>query len=99
MTTEDFTDNIYYEIFINKNGNNYRYYLSSRSVLVNSTYVFFCINAVSTGKVAPDDISHSDGAGEQDSSSYFRPVITLDSNVITTEGDGQSVGTAYQISI
>ncbi len=99
MTASDFTDNIYYEIFINKNGSNYQYYLSSRSVTSYSGKEVFFISAVLSGMIAPDDISHSNGENEQDSFSKLRPVITLNSNVITTEGDGQSAGTAYQISI
>ena len=94
MTTDDFTDNIYYEIFINEN--NYRYFLSSRSVIASSSIggINFCIYTVAGGRIAADDISKADGIGEQDSFSFFRPVIALNSNVTVTEGDGQSPETA-----
>ena len=100
MSTSDFTSSIYYEIFINKNGTNYdRYLLSSRNALDDGNNIVFCINAITEGGVFPDDISLSSGIREQNSSGRLRPVITLNSNVITTGGDGQSAGTAYQISI
>ena len=101
MTVSDFTDSIYYEIFINQNGSNHKtYLLSSRSVIAFSgARARFCIGTVQEGRVAPDDISMSNGTNEQYTTLRFRPVITLNSNVITTGGDGQSAETAYQISI
>lgn len=102
MTVSDFTDSTYYEIFINRNGSNYsNYYLSSRCVIASSSIggTNFLIGTVADGRVTADDISHANGASEQNSYSHFRPVITLNSNVITTGGDGQSAETAYQISI
>ena len=59
--TDSFTDNKYYELFIN-NGSNYdAYWMSSRCVNADSAGAGFCINLVISGGVHANDYYNSGG--------------------------------------
>ena len=85
--TDSFTDSKYYELFIN-NGSNYpTYWMSSRCVNADSGSAGFAVRFVYSGGV--DAYSLFDSSDYESSSDYaFRPVITLNSNVQVTSGNG-----------
>ena len=85
--TDSFTDSKYYELFIN-NGSNYpTYWMSSRCVAAISDDTGFFVRDVISGLVLADDLYDSDGY-EHSGGCAFRPVITLNSNVQVTSGNG-----------
>ena len=85
--TDSFTDSKYYELFIN-NGSNYPiYWMSSRCVNAGSISAYFGVRYVNSGGVRADFLYNSSDI--EDSYGYpFRPVITLNSNVQVTSGNG-----------
>ena len=85
--TDSFTDSKYYELFIN-NGSNYpTYWMSSRCVDAYSDNAAFRVCIVFSGGVNAYLLYHS--RGDENSDVYaFRPVITLNSNVQVTSGNG-----------
>ena len=96
MTSGDFEKAKYYELFIN-NGNHYStYWMSSRCVLAGATSACFSVYVVKSGIVYADSLCFS--SDRNDFYSYaLRPVITLNSNVQVTSGDG-SEGTPFEIN-
>ena len=91
MTTNDFdgeNKEMYYKLFINNGEKNYNtYWMSSRCVHVGSDYVLFNVRAVISGNVNAYYLCNPYG-GENSNFFAFRPVITLNSNVQVTSGDG-----------
>lgn len=90
MATNDFdgeNKEMYYKLFIN-NGNNYpTYWMSSRCVYADSDDAIFDVRYVSSGGVFANILYYS--SGREDSGGFaFRPVITLNSNVQVTSGNG-----------
>ena len=90
MSANDFdgeNKEMYYKLFIN-NGSNYpAYWMSSRCVIAHSDYADFVVRFVNSGYVLASALYHSsDGEGSYDCA--FRPVITLNSNVQVTSGNG-----------
>ena len=90
--TDSFTDSKYYELFIN-NGSNYpTYWMSSRCVDAYSYYASsvnadFDVCLVDSDRVVACSLYYS--AGREGSNVFaFRPVITLNSNVQVTSGNG-----------
>lgn len=97
--TNMFSDDIYYEIFINKDSNNYeQYYLSSRMVNVGTVSIYFGTYGIHNGEISCRHLYYSDNSSFPLTYS-FRPVITLNSSISIEQGDGKTAGTAYQISI
>ena len=99
MTSEDFKDSKYYELFIN-NGSNYSpYWMSSRCVHAGSGNAAFDVRRVDSGHVRASGLYYSHDAG--DPSAYaFRPVITLNSNVqidTANSGNGKTAEQGYAI--
>ena len=101
MTTNDFKDSKYYELFIN-NGSNYPvYWMSSRCVSADSFSgrAYFYVRLVDSGYVSANYFYESSGGGN--SHAYaFRPIITLNSNVqidIANSGNGSTAQKAYAI--
>ena len=99
MTSEDFNNSKYYELFIN-NGSNYdTYWMSSRCVSADSSYAHFNVRNVYSGYVGAITLCNS----RDDEISYayaFRPVITLNSNVqidVANSKDGSTSEQAYII--
>ena len=99
MTSEDFNNSKYYELFIN-NGSNYStYWMSSRCVSADSSYAHFNVRNVYSGYVGAITLCNS----RDDEISYayaFRPVITLNSNVqidVANSKDGSTSEQAYII--
>ena len=85
--TDSFKDNKYYKLFIN-NGSNYStYWMSSRCVCADSNIASFRIRRVNSGDV---DVYFLYQSGDYENSGdyAFRPVITLNSNVQVTSGNG-----------
>ena len=90
MSANDFdgeNKEMYYKLFIN-NGSNYpTYWMSSRCVRASSDLAGFDVRFVLSGNVGAYDLY--DSYGYEDSRGYaFRPVITLNSNVQVTSGNG-----------
>ena len=85
--TDSFTDSKYYELFIN-NGSNYpTYWMSSRCVRAGSNLASFFVRIVDSGLVDANYLYYS-SAAESSRDYAFRPVITLNSNVQVTSGNG-----------
>ena len=97
MATSDFTDSIYYNLFIN-NGSNYStYWMSSRCTRARSGDALFYVCHVGSGYVSANILYCSSGDidGRENA---LRPVITLKSNVLVKTGEGTSA-TPYEIGL
>ena len=103
MSTNDFdgeNKEMYYKLFINNGSNSPTYWMSSRCVNAwsNGTGLYdaeFRVRYVLSDGVYAHPFYYSDG----DEGSYgcaFRPVITLNSNVQVTSGNG-SESTPFEI--
>ena len=90
MSANDFdgeNKEMYYKLFIN-NGNNYpTYWMSSRCISAISDRAFFDVRYVQSGDVYDAGLCNSRD-GESSHCCAFRPVITLNSNVQVTSGNG-----------
>ena len=90
MSANDFdgeNKEMYYKLFIN-NGSNYpTYWMSSRCVGADSDDAYFAVRFVDSGVVNARSLYGSDD-GESSNGYAFRPVITLNSNVQVTSGNG-----------
>ena len=84
MEENDFKNSKYYELFIN---NNYTYWMSSRCVFSDSYYAHSDVRLVDSGSVHANYLYYS-GDGEGFHVYAFRPIITLNSNVQVTSGNG-----------
>ena len=94
MTESDFTDPIYYKLFINDNA----YWMSSRCVRLWTNYVNFCIRFVNKYVYATSVYSSYNDVAS--AIFAFRPVITLNSNVqldTANSGDGSTPEQGYAI--
>lgn len=94
MAESDFINSIYYNLFIN---NYSTYWVSSRCVAADSYAVGFRVRYVNSGSVDANFL-YSSNDGSISSASALRPVITLNSNVLITSGDGTST-IPYEIGI
>ena len=97
------TKPIYYDLFIKKKNEDETYsyistyWLSSRCVFADSQYASFSVHRVHAGYVTYYDLYYSND--KPYSNAYaLRPVITLNSNVLVTTGDGTSA-TPYEIGL
>ena len=99
MVEDDFSNSIYYNLFINRGSNYSTYWISSRCLHANYNDVGFNVRIVDSGNVSANYLYYS--GGEERLLTYaFRPVITLKSNVqIDTDnsGDGSTAEQAYII--
>ena len=90
MSANDFdgeNKEMYYKLFIN-NGSNYpSYWMSSRCVYANSDNADFRVRLVDSGPVDAYRLYNS-GDRKDPTVCAFRPVITLNSNVQVTSGNG-----------
>ena len=95
MVVGDFEKEKYYELFIN-NGNNYNiYWISSRCIDAHSDIAYFDVRLVVSGGINGYYLYNSNN--DELSLNYaFRPVITLNSNVKVTSGEG-SENTPFNI--
>ena len=85
--TDSFTDGKYYELFIN-NGSNYSiYWMSSRCVNVSSDFTIFNVYYINSGSVDAYYLCESKNV-EPSNIFALRPVITLNSNIQVTSGNG-----------
>ena len=99
MTTNDFKDNKYYELFINNVSNDSTYWMSSRCVIANSKNVGFLVRYVHSADVIARNFYDSYG-GESSLACAFRPIITLNSNVqidTVNSGNGKTAEQGYAI--
>ena len=85
--TDSFKDIKYYKLFINNVSNYSTYWMSSRCVCADSNIASFRIRRVNSGDV---DVYFLYQSGDYENSGdyAFRPVITLNSNVQVTSGNG-----------
>ena len=91
MVEEDFSNEKYYEMFLN---NKTRYYwISSRCALVSSSYAHFDVRFINNGSVTAANLYHS-GNGERSANNYLRPVITLNADVQLDTNDTTKDGTS-----
>ena len=90
MSANDFdgeNKEMYYKLFIN-NGSNYpTYWMSSRCVRANSDFAYFSVHYVNSGRVGADNLYNYEDF-KFPHGYAFRPVITLNSNVQVTSGNG-----------
>jgi len=97
--TDSFKDSKYYELYIN-NGNDYpAYWMSSHCIDVDSKTAYFLVRVVYPGGIIAINLYNSDSY-ENSINYFFRPVITLKSNVqidTANSGDGSRVEQAYTI--
>ena len=86
-STDSFKNNEYYKLFIN-NGSNYStYWMSTRCIYAHSNDAYFGVSRVNSGLVGAGTLYNASGI--EDPYGYgFRPVITLNSNVQVTSGNG-----------
>lgn len=97
MAESDFTNPIYYNLFIN-NGSPYStYWMSSRCVSAGSGDASFRVRDVDSGRVCAFNLYDS-YAGPRSNAYALRPVITLNSNVLVKTGNGTSA-TPYEIGL
>lgn len=98
MNETDFTDPIYYKLFMNNGQDSPAYWISSRCVRLWSNYVNFCIRFVNNGVYTYSVYS---SYGDVASTSYaFRPIVTLKSNVLIdleNSGNGSTAEQGYAI--
>lgn len=98
MNDEDFAEKIYFELFIKKDNNYNTYWLSSRCVYADEVNAIFYTDFIYQGDVSAQYLYNS--YNDSYLHSYaFRPIVSLNSNIITEQGDGKSPETAYEISI
>ena len=99
MTTNDFKDSKYYELFIN-NGSNYPvYWMSSRCANASASHAYFNVRYVDSGNVDAYFLCNSSGAVNPFGYA-FRPIITLNSNVqidTVNSGNGKTAEQGYAI--
>ena len=93
-TSGDF-ENGYYELFLNNGHNCNTYWISSRCIQANSNYIDFDIRYAKEPGIYAGFLCRSFG-DEYTLDFAYRPVITLNSNVQVTSGDG-SEGTPFEI--
>lgn len=95
MTSIDF-DNGYYELFIKKGEKNYgTYFVSSRCIYAGPDVANFDVSGIGSNLISAYDLCDSFGRIYTCAHS-FRPVITLNSNVKVTSGEG-SENTPFNI--
>ena len=98
MVETDFTDSIYYNLYIN-NGSNYSaYWMSSRCVDAYTSSACFYVRRLDSGYVSSCNLYYS--YDHANSAAYaLRPVITLKSDVqidtTDTTKDGTTATNAY----
>lgn len=91
MQASDFTDKIYYELFIN-NGSNYdEYYLASRCIDTTAEYPKYCQRRIRSGLISGDALYFK--PGEVNNMSYLRPVIELEMNLKVDMSNKEISGT------
>ncbi len=99
LDKNSFTQNIYYEIFVNKSDSNMNYWISTRFIRVDSL-VRFGVKFMKNDSTIASSILCDSAKYEGTNEKQFRPVITLNSGVqldIQNSGDGSSPEKAYAI--
>ena len=99
MSTEDFKNDKYYELFIN-NGSNYStYWMSSRCVFADDNVSYIYIRNIGAGYINANYLYQSYNYGNSVNNA-FRPIVTLNTNVLidtTNSRDGSTAEQAYLI--
>lgn len=95
MEESDFTNPIYYNLFINNESPYSKYWMSSRCVRALSNSAFFYVRRVGSGGVDVGDLYYSNG-NSYSRACALRPVVTLNSNVLVKSGEG-TPESAYEI--
>ena len=91
---DDFSNPIYYNLFAQNMG---YYWLSSRGVGLGASRAYYCIRIAGYGEITGYDLYMSNNDCSQATWS-FRPVVTLNSNVLLKGGEGTS-DSPYEISL
>ena len=95
MAESDFTNPIYYNLFIN-NGSPYStYWMSSRCFTANSDDAGFSVRLMYSGSVSANYLYRSND-NPYSPAFALRPVVTLNSNVLVKSGEG-TPESAYEI--
>ena len=99
LNEESFFNSKYYGMFLNEGENTRRYWLSSRAIWLTDNYARFGIACCGYGTVDGPHLYDSSSEKTVKISYYFRPVITLNSNVqIDTANQGEGTeNNAYNI--
>ena len=95
MVAGDFTNSIYYNLFINNESDYSPYWMSSRCVAANSNDAAFDVRAVYFESVDANSLCSSYDPPYGDACA-LRPVVTLNSNVQVKSGEGTPTS-AYEI--
>ena len=90
----DFSSSVYYNIFAHNMG---YYWLSSRGVGLGNSRAYYCIRIAGHDEITGYDLYMSDNDWLQATWS-FRPVITLNSDVLVKSGDG-TMEFPYEITL
>ena len=85
---DSFTDAKYYELFINNESNYPAYWISSRCIAASSGNASFYVRNVSSGSAYALNLLCGTQDNENPYDCTFRPVVTLNSNVQVTSGNG-----------
>ena len=86
-----------YEMLFSRTSDGQDYWLASPSTYTYSGNAYFGLRHVFYGDVYGNGLCNSDGVIVDDSYYGVRPVVSLESNISISGGDGASVSTAYQI--
>lgn len=79
LTSANFIDNIYYELFVN-NGSNYKeYFLASRCIETSKDFPKFGESRIGYGMLRADPLYFN--SNEIDNSAFIRPIIVLNEDV------------------
>ncbi len=87
LASNDFKNTKYYELFINDGSNYNTYWMSSRCIRAISDCSGFAIYRASSQEIGSTSLCDSN-VYETPGAHSFRPVITLNSNVKVTSGEG-----------
>ncbi len=101
LNENSFKEKIYYELFINDGRKDFpEYILSTRTIFITEKDACYGLRYIKNGYYTQGMLWSSTGWDSSDVSYKFRPVITLNSNVIldySNSGDGSTPDRAYTI--
>lgn len=87
------TDSSEYEILFERK----EYWLASPYVFTNSSYAYFGLRGVFDSHVSRYRLFYSNCNADDNTDCGVRPIVSLESNINISGGDGSSLDTAYQI--
>lgn len=88
MTRDNFIEDIYYDIFINKGTNYAPYWLATRAISTNEDNAMFAMQCIGAGKIRTAGGVRTTGISSEQGMN-IRPVVTIQANEIdTNKGHG-----------